>query len=598
MLVNLDNVVLNDEEDFAALLEASERRAVSGAIQTGEIVAINDEYAMVAVPNEKSEAALRLSEIQDENGNLLFKQGDKIEVFVTSGRGGRPSASYKKALKMHKIVEKIAELADDYKDKIIEAKVIKKNKGGFILEYDGVDVFMPRRDSAVREDDKAIGRTYKVAIVNLDKENNSIVVSRKRFFELDDANRQNMSSKLLENDGVQNGVVAKIAPFGIFVDIGGIEGLVHYTELSHKGPVNPAKNFKEGDAVVVKVLGYDEKKRRLSLSMKALGDDPWTELSHKGPVNPAKNFKEGDAVVVKVLGYDEKKRRLSLSMKALGDDPWKEIEKELEVGYAIKVMVSNIEAYGAFVDLGNDIEGFLHISEISWDKNIKHPSQYLSVGQEIDVEIIEIDTTNKKLRVSLKRLLDKPFTQFTKTHQVGEIVKGKIVTLTDFGAFVKFDGVDGLLHNEDAFWDKELKCKNEFKVGDEIEVKIIKIDKENERISLSKKLLDHSPAKEFAKSHKVDDVVIGKVIDVKDFGVFVKIDEMEALIRNDDIYPLKKEEISAGQEIECVIAHIDEENNKVRASIKRLERQKEKETLKAFNSEEKITLGDKLKNRL
>lgn len=551
MLVNLDNVVLNDEEDFAALLEASERRAVSGAIQTGEIVAINDEYAMVAVPNEKSEAALRLSEIQDENGNLLFKQGDKIEVFVTSGRGGRPSASYKKALKMHKIVEKIAELADDYKDKIIEAKVIKKNKGGFILEYDGVDVFMPRRDSAVREDDKAIGRTYKVAIVNLDKENNSIVVSRKRFFELDDANRQNMSSKLLENDGVQNGVVAKIAPFGIFVDIGGIEGLVHYTELSHKGPVNPAKNFKEGDAVVVKVLGYDEKKRRLSLSM-----------------------------------------------KALGDDPWKEIEKELEVGYAIKVMVSNIEAYGAFVDLGNDIEGFLHISEISWDKNIKHPSQYLSVGQEIDVEIIEIDTTNKKLRVSLKRLLDKPFTQFTKTHQVGEIVKGKIVTLTDFGAFVKFDGVDGLLHNEDAFWDKELKCKNEFKVGDEIEVKIIKIDKENEHISLSKKLLDHSPAKEFAKSHKVDDVVIGKVIDVKDFGVFVKIDEMEALIRNDDIYPLKKEEISAGQEIECVIAHIDEENNKVRASIKRLERQKEKETLKAFNSEEKITLGDKLKNRL
>nr|WP_317403666.1 30S ribosomal protein S1 [uncultured Helicobacter sp.] len=551
MLVNLDNVVLNDEEDFAALLEASERRAVSGAIQTGEIVAINDEYAMVAVPNEKSEAALRLSEIQDENGNLLFKQGDKIEVFVTSGRGGRPSASYKKALKMHKIVEKIAELADDYKDKIIEAKVIKKNKGGFMLEYDGVDVFMPRRDSAVREDDKAIGRTYKVAIVNLDKENNSIVVSRKRFFELDDANRQNMSSKLLENDGVQNGVVAKIAPFGIFVDIGGIEGLVHYTELSHKGPVNPAKNFKEGDAVVVKVLGYDEKKRRLSLSM-----------------------------------------------KALGDDPWKEIEKELEVGYAIKVMVSNIEAYGAFVDLGNDIEGFLHISEISWDKNIKHPSQYLSVGQEIDVEIIEIDTTNKKLRVSLKRLLDKPFTQFTKTHQVGEIVKGKIVTLTDFGAFVKFDGVDGLLHNEDAFWDKELKCKNEFKVGDEIEVKIIKIDKENERISLSKKLLDHSPAKEFAKSHKVDDVVIGKVIDVKDFGVFVKIDEMEALIRNDDIYPLKKEEISAGQEIECVIAHIDEENNKVRASIKRLERQKEKETLKAFNSEEKITLGDKLKNRL
>lgn len=220
------------------------------------------------------------------------------------------------------------------------------------------------------------------------------------------------------------------------------------------------------------------------------------------------------------------------------------------------------------------------------------------MGQEIDVEIIEIDTESKRLRVSLKRLLDKPFAKFAKTHQVGEIIKGKIATLTDFGAFVKLDGVDGLLHNEDAFWDKELKCKNEFKVSDEIEVKIIKIDKENERISLSKKLLDHSPAKEFAKTHKVDDVVNAKVIDVKDFGVFVKIDEMEALIRNDDIYPLKKDEIVSGQKIECVITHIDEENNKVRASIKRLERQKEKETLKAFNAEEKITLGDKLKNRL
>lgn len=539
------------EDDFAALLEASEKRGSGGAIQIGEIVAINDEYAMIAVENEKLEAAMRIGEISDENGVLLFKQGDKIEVFVTPGRGGRPSASYKKALKSKKIVEKIAELEGNFQDKIIEAKLIRKNKGGFILEYDDVDVFMPRRDSAIREDDKAVGRVFKVAIVGLDKENNSIIVSRKRFFELDDKVRQEMSGKLLGNDGAQKGIVKKIAPFGIFVDVEGVEGLVHYTELSHKGPINPAKNFKEGDEVMVKVLGYDEKKRRLSLSM-----------------------------------------------KALGDDPWKEIEKELEVGYAIKVTVSNIEAYGVFVDLGNDIEGFLHISEISWDKNIQHPSSYLSVGQEIDVEIIEIDTINKKLRVSLKKLLDKPFVKFAKTHQVGEVLKGSVATLTDFGAFIKLDGVDGLLHNEDAFWDKSLKCKDELKVGDELEVKIIKIDKENERISLSKKLLEHSPAREFGKSHKVDDMVKGEVIDVKDFGVFIKIDDMEALIRNDDIYPLKKEEINVGDEIECVIAHIDEENNKVRASVRRLERQKEKETLKAFNTEEKMTLGDKLKNRL
>lgn len=550
MLVNLCDAV-EGEEEFVSLLQASENRVIEGAIQNGEIVEIGDEYAMVAIANQKREARLRVSEITDKDGNALFKKNDKIEVFVSPSRQG-PIASYIKAQKMKRIVEKIAQLADDYKDKVIEAKVIKKNKGGYIMEYDGIDVFMPRRDSAIREDSKVAGKTYKVAIIKIDKENNSIIVSRKRFFEIDDEKRKEMSNKLLANNAVQKGIVKKIAPFGIFVDVEGIEGLVHYTELSHKGPINPEKKFKLGDKVEVKVFGFDEKKRRLSLSMKALSDDPWAE-----------------------------------------------IEKELEVGYAIKVSVSNIESYGAFVDLGNDIEGFLHISEISWDKNIKHPSHYLKEGQEIDVEIIEIDTKNRRLRVSLKKLLEKPFAQFIKAYQVGSIIKGKVATLTDFGAFIKLGSVDGLLHNEDAYWDKNIKCKDKLKEGDEIEVKIIKIDKENEKISLSQKALLRSPAKEFAQKHKVDEIVKGKVIDIKDFGIFVKIDEMEALIRNEDIYPLKKEEIKLDEEISCVIAHIDEENNKVRASVKKLERQKEKEALKAFsNSEEKMTLGDKLKNRL
>lgn len=550
MLVNLCDAV-EGEEEFVSLLQASENRVIEGAIQNGEIVEIGDEYAMVAIANEKREAKLRVSEITDKDGHVLFKKNDKIEVFVSPSRQG-PIASYVKAQKMKRVAEKIAQLADDYKDKVIEAKVIKKNKGGYIMEYDGIDVFMPRRDSAIREDSKVAGKTYKVAIIKIDKENNSIIVSRKRFFEIDDEKRKEISNKLLANNAVQKGIVTKIAPFGIFVDVEGIEGLVHYTELSHKGPINPEKKFKLGDKVEVKVLGFDEKKRRLSLSMKALSDDPWAE-----------------------------------------------IEKELEVGYAIKVSVSNIESYGVFVDLGNDIEGFLHISEISWDKNIKHPSRYLKEGQEIDVEIIEIDTKNRRLRVSLKKLLEKPFAQFIKAYQVGSIIKGKVATLTDFGAFIKLGSVDGLLHNEDAYWDKNIKCKDKLKEGDEIEVKIIKIDKENEKISLSQKALLRSPAKEFAQKHKVDEIVKGKVIDIKDFGIFVKIDEMEALIRNEDIYPLKKEEIKLDEEISCVIAHIDEENNKVRASVKRLERQKEKEALKAFsNSEEKMTLGDKLKNRL
>ncbi|WP_334096663.1 S1 RNA-binding domain-containing protein, partial [Helicobacter typhlonius] len=274
MLVNLDNDnSFIDEEDFATLYAASEKGADEGAIQTGEIVEINDEYAMVAIPHAKREARLRISEIT-KNGELLFKKGDRIEVFVSQSRQG-PSASYIKAQKMKRIVEKIAELADGYQDKIIEAKIIGKNKGGFVMEYDGIDVFMPRRDSAIREDDKAKGKTYKVAIIKVDKESNSIIVSRKRFFELDDEKRKELCEKILKNDEVQKGVITKIAPFGIFVDVGGVEGLVHYTELSHKGPINPSKNFKEGDEVMVRVLGFDDKKRRFTLSMKALNGDPW-----------------------------------------------------------------------------------------------------------------------------------------------------------------------------------------------------------------------------------------------------------------------------------------------------------------------------------
>ncbi len=276
MLVNLCDAV-EGEEEFVSLLQASENRVIEGAIQNGEIVEIGDEYAMVAIANEKREAKLRVSEITDKDGNVLFKKNDKIEVFVSPSRQG-PIASYVKAQKMKRVAEKIAQLADDYKDKVIEAKVIKKNKGGYIMEYDGIDVFMPRRDSAIREDSKVAGKTYKVAIIKIDKENNSIIVSRKRFFEIDDEKRKEISNKLLANNAVQKGIVTKIAPFGIFVDVEGIEGLVHYTELSHKGPINPEKKFKLGDKVEVKVLGFDEKKRRLSLSMKALSDDPWTEI--------------------------------------------------------------------------------------------------------------------------------------------------------------------------------------------------------------------------------------------------------------------------------------------------------------------------------
>lgn len=552
MRVVLENLEgFEENEDFAKLLEESERSYDSGTIKDGVIVSINNEYAMIDV-GEKIEGRLNISEIKDSQDNFLFKEGDKIEVYVSQGRGERPNVSYKKAIRSKKIREKIKELGENYKDKVIEGKIVRKNKGGYIVESDGIDYFMPKFNSSLKDDAKNIDKRIKACIISIRPDDDSIVISRKRFFEIDDKNQSEGAKKLVESGKIYTAVIKSITSFGMFVEVDGIEGLVHFSEISHKGPINPSKSYKEGDQVAVKAIAYDETKRRLSFSM-----------------------------------------------KATLEDPWKEIQKELKTGYAIKVVVSNIAPYGAFVDIGNDIEGFLHISEISWSKDIKHPEEYLKVGQEIDVEVIEIDSQNRRLRVSLKKLLDKPFNDFIKKHRVGDIIKGKIATLTDFGAFVSFDGLDGLLHNDDTFWDRSQKCKDIFKIGQEVEVKLTKIDTEKEKISLSMKALQPSPTDEFAKKYNVDDVVNGKVIDIADFGVFIKIEDMDALIKNEDLFPLKKEEIKVGDDIEGVVAFIDKAGNKVRVSIRRLERKKEKDELKAFNSnEDKMTLGDLIKDRI
>ncbi|UOS51907.1 30S ribosomal protein S1 [Helicobacter pylori] len=551
-----DDQNFNDEEEnFAKLFKKElekEETLEKGTIKEGLIVSINenDGYAMVSVGG-KTEGRLALSEITDEKGQLLYQKNDPIIVHV-SEKGEHPSVSYKKAISQQKIQAKIEELGENYENAIIEGKIVGKNKGGYIVESQGVEYFLSRSHSSLKNDANHIGKRIKACIIRVDKENHSINISRKRFFEVNDKRQLEVSKELLEATEPVLGVVRQITPFGIFVEVKGVEGLVHYSEISHKGPVNPEKYYKESDEVHVKAIAYDEEKRRLSLSIKATIEDPWEEIQDK-----------------------------------------------LKPGYAIKVVVSNIEKYGVFVDIGNDIEGFLHVSEISWDKNVSHPDNYLSVGQEIDVKIIDIDPKNRRLRVSLKQLTNRPFDVFESKHQVGDVLEGKVATLTDFGAFLNLGGVDGLLHNHDAFWDKDKKCKDHYKIGDVIKVKILKINKKDKKISLSAKHLVTSPTEEFAQKHKTDSVIQGKVVSIKDFGVFINADGIDVLIKNEDLSPLKKDEIKIGQEITCVVVAIEKSNNKVRASVHRLERKKEKEELQAFNtSDDKMTLGDILKEKL
>ncbi len=534
-----------EDVDFEAMLEESFKKSESKSdLVAGTVVKIDekDEIAVIDIGGGR-DATLSLDELKDEAGNVVFKVGDTIDV-INMGRG---RISHKAALGRVALKEFIAEY-DDEQEYVIEGTITKANKGGYVVDCDGLEFFMPRTLSYLSSKTDPLGKKVKAVIVKVDKEKGSVVVSRKELIERDKSKTDEIVSELLENKNPVVGTIKKITSYGMFVDVGGMDGLVHYSQISHKGPVNPSKYFAEGDEVHVIALEYDKKKRHLSLSIKDANPDPWADI---------------DAII--------------------------------GVGDTVTATVSNIEPYGVFVDLGEDLEAFLHVSEISWDKNVKHPKDYLENNTEVNVEVIEVDKEGRRLRVSLKNLLPKPMDAFTSEYRVGDVVKGAVTSVTDFGAFVKVGTVEGLLHNQEISWDKAKNAKSELKVGDEVEVKIIKIDTDAGKISLSKKALEDSPVKAFAQNHKNGSIVTGVVKDKKDFGVFISLgDSIDALIRTEDLHPLKFDEIEKGQEITGVISFIDSNADKIRVSVKRLERQEEREAMDQINLEQNdsMTLGD------
>ncbi|MBN2823751.1 MAG: 30S ribosomal protein S1 [Campylobacterales bacterium] len=538
-----------EDVDFGAMLEESfKKQETKNDLVEGTVVEIreSDDQAVIDI-GRKNEAFLPLDQLRDQDGVILFNAGDTIPVVVTGNRGERPIISHDMAKKKAALNEFINEY-DDEQEYIIEGTITKKNKGGYVIDCDGLEFFMPKTLSYLGPKNDAVGKKIKALIVKVDKEKNSVVISRKELIERERNQRQDVVDKVLESKEPIAGTIKKITSYGMFVDVGGIDGLVHYSQISHKGPVNPSKYFEEGDEVEVIALDYDKKKRHLSLSIK--------------DANP---------------------------------DPWENIDDVIGKGDTVTAIASNIEPYGVFVDLGEDLEAFLHVSEISWDKNVKHPKDYIEVGQEINVEVIEIDKEKRRLRVSLKSLLPKPMDEFSKEFKVGDIVTGNVSSTTDFGAFVKIGSVEGLLHNQEISWDKSVTAKNSLKAGDEVEVKIINIDKNAEKISLSKKALESSPVETFAQNHKVNDIVTGTVKDKKDFGIFIELgDRVDALIRLEDLHPLKAEEIEKGQEIKGVVSFIDAKNDRIRVSVKRLEKIEEREALKNINlnQDDSMTLGD------
>ncbi|OPX26818.1 MAG: 30S ribosomal protein S1 [Campylobacteraceae bacterium 4484_166] len=547
----IDDKTEEGNEDFAKMLEEQDKKNEHERVVDGIIVDIDANWVHIDV-GQKIEGKINLSDITID-GELQFKKGDKIAVMMSQGNAERPILSYKKVISKQKFSEFFAKHGSEPEDLIIDAKIISVKRGaGFVMQdKEGTEFFMPMREGYLKSEG-AVGKNIRAKVLKVDEERNSIIVSRKALVEERKAKREEIIEKITNDDSPILGTVQKVTNYGLFIDIGGIDGLCNFREISHKGPVKPSDYYEQGDEVQVAVINYDKEKGQIALSIK----------------------------------------------KCL-PDPWLEVQNELEVGDTIGVTVSNFETYGAFVDLGNDIEGLLHISEISWDKHLKTPQEVLELGQEIEVEVLELNVPQKRLRVSLKSLTEKPFVSFASSCKIGDIVKGKIVSITDFGLFVNIaQGVDGLIHNEGLSWDRNEDIKSNFKKGDEIEAKVVKIDRDRQNISLSVKALVDSPMQNFTKDIKVGSIVKGKVKHIKDFGIFVELaDGVDALIRTEDLGPFQKDELEVDTEVEAVVVQIDHEKSKIRLSIKKLEYQRERDLLKSVNEDEPSTFGDILKDK-
>jgi small subunit ribosomal protein S1 len=554
----------DNNENFADMLDnyMDEDDKEVGEITEGEIVEIREDENKVLIGiGEKREPYIPLSEIQDDEGNIIFKKGDILKLVVTSAQDGNYRVSYKKFLEQETIRKYIEqEGVENLEGRVVNGGIKGVSKRGYTLEDGEILFFMPHSQAFLQRKGGAdvrrlqADKKVKAKIIKVDEKKNLIIVSRRQYIRDEIKKRQEFINEVMERESVQCKVIA-VTKDKLVVDI-----------------ENEMKGYIDSE-----------------------------EISHRGKINPFRSYKKGDVVEAKVLDYDQKERILNLSIKAITVDPWLEIQENIEPGDVIEVTVSNIESYGAFVDIGNDAEGFLHVSEVAWDKKISHPKDFIEVGEVIEVEVVEIDPEAHRLRVSRKRLLPRPFELFKQERRVGDVVTGEVTNITDFGAFVKIAQVEGLLRNQDYDWKQGSKCRDHLKSGEEVEVKIDEIDFNREKISLSRKALLPTPIQEFAKTNKVGDIVKGKIRDVKEFGAFVTIGEnVDALIRTEDMLPKNRDEFVKGFEVEGMIIALDPRRDKLRLSIRRLEKAKEQELLREINAEndQSNTLGDLLKDQL
>ncbi len=547
-------------EDFAAALESFDREQAAEAaalafddnIVTGTVIKLTDKHVVVDV-GLKSEGLIPLEQVLDHTGQPKLKAGDTVEVVVEREEPeGGYLLSYEKAQR-HRVWDVIEKAANEKTP--ITGIVLGRVKGGVTVDI-GIKAFLPGSQlevRPVRNLDAYIGQPIEVRVIKLNKKRGNVVVSRKEILEEQQSAKRNQTLEHLEEGTVLTGTVKNLTDYGAFVDLGGIDGLLHITDMS------------------------------------------WGRLTH-----PRDLVNVGDEIQVKVLKFDKDKQRVSLGFKQLTPDPWLDAVERYPVGARVRGRVLSVTDYGSFIELEQGIEGLVHVSEMTWSKRMKHPSKLVKPGDEVDTVVISVNSTDRRISLGMKQLQENPWENLSGRYPAGTIVEGRVRNLTDFGAFIEIeDGIDGLVHVSNLSWTKRVKHPSEvLKKGEKLRAVVLGVEPENRRLSLGIKQLLPDVWETFFAQHRVGDVVKGKVLRTAQFGAFVEIAEgVEGLCHVSEAVdahgaPVKLE---AGQEHDFKIIKMNQEEKKVGLSLRAVGEEAsraEVESYKAPVSSSTTTLGD------
>lgn len=547
---------------FAELFASSERAMKEGEVVRGTVLGIDGENVHVDV-GFKSEGLIPLWELMDDNGRVLVKPGDLVDVLIeeVEDADGRIALSKEKADRL-KIWDEISRAYEA--DEAVEGHVVSRVKGGLSVDI-GVKAFLPGSQvdlRPVRNLESLIGERLSFKIIKFNKRRGNIVLSRRALLEKERERQRRETLTTLEVGQIVDGVIKNLTDYGAFIDLGGIDGLLHVTDMSWGRVNHPSEIFQVGDQIKVKVLKFDPDTERVSLGLKQIQPDPWVDAAHKYPI-----------------------------------------------GKRVRGKVVSLADYGAFLELEPGIEGLVHVSEMSWTKRVKHPSKVVTAGDMVEAIVLDIDEVSRKISLGMKQIEPNPWSLIEEKYPVSTRVRGVVRNITNFGLFIGLEeGIDGLVHVSDISWTEQIKHPGEkFKKGDELDAIVLKIDKENEKFSLGIKQLTPNPWDDIQRTYPLGTEIEGEVTSVTDFGAFVRLEGgIEGLIYTSELAqePVAKpsDVVNPGDRVKALVTRVDPGEQKISLSIKAVHDQAQRNTLKEMAAEQsrtqRSTLGDLLAEKL